>query len=174
MSQPKVYVDYPDSFRVIDVLNAHAVEMGFKLIHPDTKEAILGQVFNLVELGITFSAPVISKRMGFPSKHKPTKGMLIKNLYEIQAVLKIADLQPSSDSKSQGVVWELFVDDADHLDKFLPIADLLSVKFGRTIVINLFSKDDDSAHMEPEPVDSRFPNGPWVCRIVPKKIKEKE
>lgn len=174
MGQPKVYVDFPDSFAVIDLLNAYSVEMGFKLVHPETKEAIVGQVFNLVELGITFLEPAISKPMGFPSKHKPSKSKLIKELYEIQAVLKIADLQPSSDSKTQEIVWELFVVDADLLDKFLPIADLLSVKFGRMIVINLFSKDDDSAHMEPEPVDAQFPNGPWVCRIVPKMNKEKE
>lgn len=169
MGQPKVYVDYPDSFRVIDVLNAHAVEMGFKLINLATMKPIVGQLFNLVELGITFLQPKLVAPMGF----RVSDGLL-KEEYGTQAVLKIADLQPSSDSKTQEIVWELFVDDADNLDKFLPIADLLSVKFGRTIVINLFSRDDDSAHMDPEPVDERFQNGPWVCRIVPKTNKEKE
>ncbi|OGD83989.1 hypothetical protein A2572_00460 [Candidatus Collierbacteria bacterium RIFOXYD1_FULL_40_9] len=169
MSQPKVYVDYPDSFRVIDVLNAHAVEMGFKLIDLATMKPIEGQLINLVELGITFLQPKIVAPMGF----RVSDGLL-KREYATQAVLKIADLQPSSDSKVQEVAWELFIEDADNLNLFLPIADLLSVEFGKTIVINLFSKDDDSAHMEPEPVDERFPNGSWVCRVVPKLNKEKE
>lgn len=169
MYQPKVYVDYPDSFAVIDFLNAHAVEMGFKLIDLATMRPIESQLFNLVELGITFLQPKLVAPMGFP-----VSDGLLKREYVTQAVLKIVDLQPSSDSKTQEVVWELFVEDADNLDLFLPVADLITKEFGRAVVINLYSKDDDSAHMEPEPVDPNFPNSPLVCRIVPKTNKEKE
>ncbi len=158
----------PQSFKVIDLLNAHARTLGdaaYKVVNPESNMEIVGEVLNLNIIGISVKSPKRRPEMGFPDGRDD--GAI--ELYDIGASLNLTPIPAGTLPGIDREAWEMIVEDADDMDKFVPIADLLSKEFGVAVVLNPYSKDDDSDHMEPVPANPDFPDGPKICRVLPRK-----
>lgn len=160
-----VYIMDPMSFRVIDYLNALGNSLGtFRVINPETSLEIKGEVLNLNMVGISVKSPKKKREFGFPDGRDDEA----IELFEVGAQINLTPIPPGTLKDVQKEAWEMLVEDADEMDKFIPIADMLGKEFGVTIVLNPFSKDDDSKHLDPVPANPEFPDGPMICKILPR------
>ncbi len=157
----------PKGFKVIDLLNAHARSLGkaaYKVVNPETRLEIAGEVLNLNVIGISVKSPTRRPEMGFPDGRD--EGDVV--VYEIGAHLNLTPIPAGTLPGIPGEAWEMIVEDADDMERFVPIAELLAKEFGVEIVLNPYSKDDDSAHLEPVAANPDFPDGPKICRVLPR------
>lgn len=159
-----VLMNHPQSFSVVDFLNALAIQVKtFTVVHPETGKKIAGEVLNLPAVGIALGKGKKQRPVGFPT---PVRDEEVE-LFEIEVLL---DFVPAPTTPLpagfKGEAWEMRVEHAELVETIAPIANALSQEFGVTIILNPYSKKDDSAHLESGPVDPRFPDGPQVCRIL--------